>query len=295
MLLAKYTEPFSEVLVKALQTRVFIYRQKRKRASCFGSCDGSATVEAVLVFPIFLCAICVLIAAGQLMLTEARIQYAVSKTADLFAAQKATQQMGKPQNKSKRELDHPVGAAVIFSSVYTGEKMDHNCIQGGRAGIVIRGEVSHEKPESVKIRAVYRLKIHVPFFRPVYFLKRTEVQQRIFSGYVEKKGEGGQEKEDNGVVYVADYGQVYHTSPTCSHIYLKISGKQVRKILEEKKYSACEKCIQKGKIPESLYSTKYGDKYHSSLGCSGLKRSIRAVNKEEVKGMRPCSRCAGKK
>lgn len=293
MLLVKYIRSFSKILVKALQTQVVIDRQKRKRASCFASCDGSATVETVLVFPIFLCAICMLIVAGQLMLTEARIQYAVSKTADIFAAQKAVRQIGEQQNKQK--TDSLVGVSVIFASVYADEKMDKNCIQGGRAGIVVRGMTSPEEEEIVRVQANYRLKVDVPFFRPIYFRKSATVQQRIFSGYTEKRGRQNPEKENSGLVYVTDHGQVYHTSLSCSHICLKISGGGIRKIIEGGKYKACEKCIQKGKIPGNLYITKYGNKYHSSLGCSGLKRTVKVVRKEEAKGMRPCSRCGGHK
>lgn len=37
---------------------------------------------------------------------------------------------------------------------------------------------------------------------------------------------------------------------------------------------------------------EYGDCYHSTLGCSGLKRTIKAVRLKDVGRLRPCSRCA---
>lgn len=50
--------------------------------------------------------------------------------------------------------------------------------------------------------------------------------------------------------------------------------------------------IKKGKNPSALFVTAYGDCYHSTLGCSGLKRTIKAVKLKDVGNLRPCSRCA---
>ena len=105
---------------------------------------------------------------------------------------------------------------------------------------------------------------------------------------------GGEAGGNNGgdVVYVTEHGSVYHTSLSCSHICLRIDGDSVKKILQEDKYQACDKCMDNGKIPSVLYVTRYGDKYHSSLGCSGLKRTVKAIPRDEAEGMRMCSRCA---
>ena len=102
------------------------------------------------------------------------------------------------------------------------------------------------------------------------------------------------EREDD-TVYVAQYGKVYHTSLSCSHLTISVTNpNQVQKVLGSNHYRKCEKCIRAGQQPAQLYYTKYGDCYHSTLSCSGLKRSVRLMKKSEISGMRICSEC-GKK
>lgn len=72
----------------SLQARVIRWIfHKRKRASCFGSCRASVTVEASLVFPIFLCAVACFIGLAQMILVETEVHYAVSQTAKICAKQ----------------------------------------------------------------------------------------------------------------------------------------------------------------------------------------------------------------
>ena len=300
----------------SLQAQVRAWLRKRKGALRFVSCEGSVTVETVLVLPVFLCVTAGLLMLGNLLLTEAKIQYALTKTVDIYAAQKAwpdlsagdsggqSSKTGQPvpaetaktgvsdtAKSMAQSMLAAAGVQTIFSSVYESSAVDSDCIYGGRAGIVLAA--SEDENETVKISAVYRMKIEIPFVGKYSFPKKLVARQRIFSGYVESGGVGD-DTSAGGTVYVTEHGSVYHTSLSCSHICLRISGGNVERILTEKKYQACDKCIDKGEMPSALYVTKYGDKYHSSLGCSGLKRTVKTISREEAEGMKMCSRCAAK-
>ena len=173
---------------------------------------------------------------------------------------------------------------------YEGGSLCENLIDGGKRGISIHSTLL--EGEQLQIKATYTLKVPVPFFSGLRFRKKTTVKRRIFSGYVKHWGEY-EEAGDNQIVYVAENGVVYHKDSSCSHICLKITGSAaIQEVLHSSKYAACEKCIKKGKNPSALFVTAYGDCYHSTLGCSGLKRTIKAVKLKDVGNLRPCSRCA---
>lgn len=284
---------------KSLQARVEEkVLHKKNRASCFGSCRASVTVEASLVFPIFLCALVSFIGLSQMILIETEVHHAMSQTAKVYAKQQMVHFVSEiseeQQGTGKKGVISGGGnSRGIFFSIYDGGSLCENMIEGGRRGIKVSSTLA--AGQTVRLKAEYTLKLVIPFFPTVRFRKKTIVKRRVFSGYVKHQGESDN-MGDNPIVYVAENGVVYHKDPSCSHICLKITGsKGIQEIIHSSKYDACEKCIHKGILPSVLFITTYGDCYHSTLGCSGLKRTIRTVRLKDSGGLRPCSRCASKK
>lgn len=272
---------------------------KRRSVSCRDLAGGSVTVEAALVFPLFLFAVCSVIAMGQMMLVQTEVQHSVSQTAKICAKKAAGEMIDSQTKQGKKNVKagsykvSRIGAGAAFLSVYDGGSLCESVILGGKYGI--RVTASSPGKEEIMVKASYILKVPVPLFKNFRFSDSAAVSRRIFSGYVEHGGSSGG-TDRNQIVYVAVSGSVYHTNPECSHICLKISGSSaVKKIVNGSAYDACEKCIDRKNIPGNIYITAHGDCYHSSLSCSGLKRTIKTVNLSEVSGMRQCSRCAGSK
>ncbi len=259
---------------------------------------GSATVEAALVLPFFLCAICTLCTIAQFILAETSIYHATIQTARVYAKQESVPERknthgdkGEDDNRKKlKQLGGILSIKVVFTNYLDKKAVNSSFVIGGRGGILLSQESGEDH---VSLKARYALKVPVPFFK-WFILRRTiQVSCRKFTGYIPHVGEEGDEEDDT--VYVAQYGKVYHTSLSCSHLTIRMTNpNQVKKVLGSNHYRKCEKCIRAGQQPEQLYYTKYGDCYHSTLSCSGLKRSVRLMKKSEISGMRICSEC-GKK
>ncbi len=283
--------------------------RRRKVPASKKASAGSATVEASLILPVFLFAICSLILIGQMMIADGSIAYSTAQTARVCAVQESVKQAsnlkkssgrGSPAAQTSSALDSAknrwnikgtLTAKALFQTYLKSGNLTGSCIVGGRAGIVLTESVSENM---VIVKAKYVM--HSPFPGYQLFLIRRTVtsRRRIFNGYSSggtAEGESGSGEGDQ--VYVARTGTVYHTNPECYHIMIHINDpRQIQSIMTSKKYKPCSKCIKKGTIPSSLYTTADGDHYHASKSCSGLKRSIHTATREEVAGMRECSECA---
>ncbi len=57
------------------------------------------------------------------------------------------------------------------------------------------------------------------------------------------------------------------------------------------KYHKCELCADKINKFGRVYITNYGNKYHTDLNCSGIKRTIEMIRLSDVEGKGACSKC----
>lgn len=149
------------------------------------------------------------------------------------------------------------------------------------------------------IDLVQRYNISVPFdllgtYDP-YAVDRVRV--RAFTGYDNLKQHTGHEEEKpEEMVYVTEYGSVYHRSLGCSHLNLNIRSVDYGSVSKERandgsKYHPCEYCCHSGGgHPATVYLTDDGNRYHTSLSCGSLKRTIREVPLSQA-GLPPCSEC----
>lgn len=124
---------------------------------------------------------------------------------------------------------------------------------------------------------------------------KTLVSCRIrkWTGYNVMKSSVTNENQE--WVYITPTGGAYHRNPNCSYLNPKIYSAVSSQIREYRNasgevYRQCESC-KDITLTGICFYTEYGNRYHSTLKCSGLKRTIYSVILSEVDGRHPCKKC----
>lgn len=105
----------------------------------------------------------------------------------------------------------------------------------------------------------------------------------------------GSRREEEALVYMTEHGKVYHKNRSCTYLSLSIQAISFMTIEEKRNesgecYYPCEYCGNKG-IITIVFITSYGNKYHTTAKCRGLKRSVRSIPLSEVGTVNSCQKC----
>ncbi len=261
---------------------------KSERASAPGIIDGgrkstrsgSVTIEASVAIPFFLFAAVCLIWLIEMQSIRISIL-----TAAQHAAKSASEQTAfmPVLNTVKLKSD--------IVSLIGEERIGRSIIEGGASGISCWKSWMSPETGEMEITVDYKIQLPLGIFGNPSADQRETFRLHGWNGY---KG-GNDDGTDSEIVYITDHEAVFHEDIHCSYLELSIrfvSSTQLADMRNEGggKYHACEKCVF-GTAMAGVYITGTGTKYHNSLNCSGLKRTIYAVERSEVKGLRGCSRC----
>lgn len=243
---------------------------------------GSITVEAALVIPLFFCAVLSLGYLLEVMAVRTGIRSGMQYAGKIAAQEAAFKPVLIPA-----ELESDIVEAV------GQDRLDRSVVQGGSGGI--RCEKSYMSPATavMELRVNYKVYLPIPLFGDIAVPMEERSRVKGWTGY-EKTGIAGGEDD---VVYITETGMVYHKDYHCTYLDLSIqmaSAGEVEKMRNKSggKYNPCQSCAQET-TSGAVYITAYGDRYHRSLSCSGLKRTIYAVPISEAAGKGACSKCGG--
>ncbi len=281
------------------------------RASCTASCSASFTVEAALVLPIMLFVMCgflyfLIILNMQTALYEELSGSARNAARYAFTYEEILHLAPSEEAELKHDLEPGLTDMLYhgFSSVYALEQikkalgkewLDQSCIRNGADGLVLISDSLIDNNQVVDM--VLRYRVNIPYLPGKVFdlLCVQRVRIRTFTGFMPQAAD--QEKAEE-LVYITESGAVYHTNRYCTHLNLSVKEVNIMNLDTLRnsnggKYYACELCGS-GTVSGLVYLTVYGDRYHSTLECSGLKRSWKTVPLTQVGERRLCTRCQQK-
>ena len=244
--------------------------------------EGSMTVEAAFVIPLFLFAVLSLFYLFEVMAVQTNIRAGMQ-----YAGKRYAEQAYFNPFVSTEELEQKIQVEV------RAERLDQSCVKGGASGIDCSDSYVDLMNQILYLNTSYTLEIPVPVFGVFDVQKEEQIRIKGWCGYESAFPVSAEQK----IVYVTETGVVYHRDYHCPYLDLSIhmvlsSGLEDLRNESGGKYYPCEKCGNR-ETGMGVYVTDYGNRYHTSLSCSGLKRKIYAVPLSETAGKGACSKCGG--
>ena len=253
---------------------------------------GSLTLEAAIVLPVFMIFVTALLYLLIILSLQANIQLSMEETARSLDK--------KAYLTNEANLDFVINPLTVKQMVMTPEltdKVNRSHITGGVNGIDTL--LTTYNYETGILDIVLSYKYEIPFIFPgvikFSFVQRCE--SRAWIGKSIKGEEGAGEESETRTVYITPTGTAYHLTKSCPYLDLSIrmvSGGEVDGLRNKNGgiYYRCTACARSGEYVY-VYITDYGTNWHASLSCSGLKRTVTAVDISEVGSRHECSKCGG--
>ncbi|MDE7271309.1 MAG: hypothetical protein K2N81_12660 [Acetatifactor sp.] len=281
--------------------------------------SAGMTVEAAIVLPLFLFFFVNLGSAMEMIRLHGNLQLALWDVGNKMCVYgyaagnsdgiKAT--VAK-EDADKREWWHELGdIALTYTYVksrvtdYLGEAyLEESPLRYGQSGLQFwESDVAGAEDDlgngiivgdTLDIVMTYQVSalLEIPFVRP--FRMSNRYYGRLWTGY-ELTG-SSDENAVQDVVYITENAQVYHESRNCTHLKLSISEVSMDEAEAARnqnggRYKECSKCRKKA-FQGTVWISRQGDYYHYDRECSGLKRTIYTIPRQQATQYRPCSRCA---
>lgn len=273
--------------------------------------DGSLTVEAALVLPIFIFSTLLFVSLFQVMYIQEMVQYALTETAREASRygfiyddlSKDTNHAETTQEKNSTVYYNKINSIVdgsfyrsIFSKYISVKELESSCVKGTFS--FLESQFMNDNNE-IEILVEYDIKPIISMFGIDSIPIIQKVKTKGFVGtYLIGDVNIENLTEKDLVVYLAENGTVYHKQETCTHLLLSVKTipiGQVENYRNENggKYKRCSRCIKEKLYDNStlIFIAAQGNHYHSIRDCSGLKRTVKEVLLSQIKELPPCKRC----
>ncbi len=241
---------------------------------------ASYTVEASVIMPVFLFICIAIFLFFRVLIVEWGVYVVLTETA---------REMAVLGGKDQQKENDAAAIALAQTRIATGD-MPLSFVRFGALGVDLSKSKVTQK--DVELVASYAFPIPMDYFglQKITITQRAKAHRWVGFDPKEGKGQGGE------IVFVTETGAAYHNSLQCSYLNPSIRAVQKNKVENERnisghKYYPCPLCKGGSGV---VYITNYGENYHGSIGCSGLKRTIRSMPKDRAveEGFHACKKCA---
>ncbi|MCR5666691.1 MAG: pilus assembly protein [Eubacterium sp.] len=253
-----------------------------QEAPSYARLKASYTVEAAITVPIMAMILVMVLFGFRILQVQTCVESALDK------ASRQTAVYAQAVDKEETLL---LCASAIAKTAIKKYKAPTEYVKGGLTGITFLS--SKVSGDYINLVAVYKMKFPFPFFYKKTVTVTQSAKSRKWTGYDKSKSE--EDKET--YVYITPTGKAYHSSLSCSYLKLSIQAVSYTSIKNKRSkngniYYACPLCA-KGVKSGTVYITDYGENYHKSLSCSGLKRTIYHIPLEQAieRGYHSCGKC----
>lgn len=262
-----------------------------ERACPSGRRSASLTVEAAFVMPLaILC--CVFFLRFFLLIGfQMNLQGAMESAAGQMA-------MTAGAAGVNTELDAAWNILLTRELALTELAGKSGLAEGGSAGLDFSSSYVDLDKQTIHLLASYRVAFPTGF-AGTFFLGCTQVSaRRLWTGTEGTSWKvSAPEEEEERTVYITENGVAYHLTMDCTYLSPSVRGVArtslpIQRSEDGSYYYPCEYCHAAQTGGDTVYVTDYGNRYHSTLTCSRLARSVRAVKESEVGNRHPCSKCA---
>lgn len=243
---------------------------------------GSVTVEAVFCVPLFFYAAVCLIWMLEIRAIQLSVRAGLQEAGRTAASEFYEMPVLIPA-KLEADIVNEIGE----------DRLDGSLVEGGSEGLHCERSYAMIGSGIMQLKVSYRIKIPIPIFAIPTIACSESMRMKGWNGYEKQIFS---ENEDKMVVYITETGIVYHKDSHCTYLEPSVravpaDGLEALRNQDGGKYYLCEHCGRYGQAQGVYYITEYGDRYHTTAMCSGLKRKIYAVPIEEAKGKGACSKC----
>lgn len=274
-----YKHISKKTLLNKHNVNIISIHKNRKETPLYTSRKGSYTIEASVVLPVILCVVVFILFYLKSFYIQVGVQRAIDET-----SRQAAVLCPYKKDMSLREL------IILCDARLEKDEIPLQYIRGNILGLSYAN--SSVDGNYINLTVDYSIVFPIKMFGN----RQLHIQQHS----VNRKWIGWDAAEKSyaeGYVYVTEHGRVYHTKINCPHLKPKISavgrsGIKDKRNRNGEKYKACHLCAKKGK-KNVVFVTEYGNVYHNTLTCAGIKRTIYKRRIEEVGALPMCEKCRG--